>query len=161
MEIRFRKTITAKQQTREKTLFQLEKNNNVDTVIKPAVSQLIVAVIKVSSARPLPAPQRQVISSSGHRTRGLSLPRSPTRRSLLAAWLRGRVSGVSGAAARPVITKAVARVLQTTQQLILGGLIFFWWNTASVLNYVDNKLSSMELLYFNYRGYRSLVLPVF
>lgn len=67
MEIRFRKMITAKQQTREKTLFQLEENNNVDTVIQPAVSQLIVA----SSARPLPAPQRQVISSSGHRARGL------------------------------------------------------------------------------------------
>lgn len=43
MEIRFRKIITAKQQTREKTLFQLEKNKNVDTVIQPAVSQLIVA----------------------------------------------------------------------------------------------------------------------
>lgn len=51
---------------RENTI-STRKNNNVDTVIQPAVSQLIVA----SPARPFSAPQRQVISSSGHRAWGL------------------------------------------------------------------------------------------
>lgn len=42
MEIRFRKTLSQTTNKRENTI-STRKNNNVDTVIQPAVSQLIVA----------------------------------------------------------------------------------------------------------------------